>query len=262
MTVPSFLHSFQSEWIKKKGSAAAWLVVIGGFFIPVSVLLAHIIKEFSQPVHPPPPDFWIMLSDECWNSMAVILMPMGIILVTSLIAQLEFKNNGWKQLFTTPQKISTIFLAKYAVIIVMLLQFFFFFNFAILLVGILASWLIFHVPYPQQAFPFIAILKDNAAYFLDCLPIVAFQYLLSIRYKNFLISIGVGFLLVTLSIFAYFYKYSFIDPYAYMGLYYLQGLKNKNLVPPDINIHWLAFGYFILITIVNYILFINRKERD
>ena len=35
-------------------------------------------------------------------------------------------------------------------------------------------------------------LKEDALYFIDCLPIVALQYLISLRFKNFLVPVGAG----------------------------------------------------------------------
>ncbi len=256
-----FLHSFHSEWLKTKRSVASWLVMIGGFFIPFTILIAHILKEHNKPVHAPPKDFWLMIFSECWNPMAIFLMPMGIILTTSLVAQLEFKNNTWKQVFVMPQKISTIFVAKYTVILVMLFQFFFFFNVGIIFIGIFGSMIIFHIPYPHETFPLISILKQNAAYYLDCLPIVALQYLLSIRYRNFLVSVGIGFLLEVITFFAYSFKYGYIHPYSYCGFYYFEQINNRLKVPTGINIHLLAISYFIVFSIINYFLFIRQKER-
>lgn len=63
-----------------------------------------------------------------FSGMAIdgsFLLPMGLILATSLITQMEFRNNTWKQLHTTPQKYSTIFTAKFIVIIGLTLQFLF-----------------------------------------------------------------------------------------------------------------------------------------
>lgn len=37
-----FLQSLSSEWLKRKRTAAAWLVVIGGIFVPSLVVLARL----------------------------------------------------------------------------------------------------------------------------------------------------------------------------------------------------------------------------
>ncbi len=107
--VISFVNSFKSEWIKRKRSAASWLTVIGGFFIP-AIMLAALLLNFDQTYslfHSG--NVWESLFMRSWQSMALFLLPMGVILATSLITQLEFKNNTWKQLHTMPQKLTTVF---------------------------------------------------------------------------------------------------------------------------------------------------------
>jgi hypothetical protein len=42
--ITSFLHSFQSEWLKKKRSLASWIVIIGGFFTPAIIIVARIVN--------------------------------------------------------------------------------------------------------------------------------------------------------------------------------------------------------------------------
>ena len=186
---------------------------------------------------------------------------MGIILSASLIAQLEYKNNAWKQLHTTPQKLSTIFLAKYAVILVMMIQFFILFNIGIFFVGIGPSILLRYVPFPSESFPYLFFLKKNIGFFIDCLPIIALQYLLSIKYKNFLVSIGFGLLLLVASLFALSVKYGYFMPYSYSLFYYMKIMKNASQVPESFNIHWLAFAYFVVFSVVGYIMYVTKKEK-
>src|SRR5579859_4006477 len=101
--------------------------------------------------------------------MAIFLLPIGIILAMSLITQLEFKNNAWKQLHTSPQSFSMIFFTKLAVVIVMLVQFFILFNLGVYLSGVIPYFL-FEVPYPKDPIPFGLLAKDSLFYFIDCLP--------------------------------------------------------------------------------------------
>src|SRR5882762_1655331 len=99
----NFIHSFQSEWLKTKRSAAAWLTLIGGFFIPVIILTDLLLNYKSLPVAYLAPHFWDRHFSKSWQSMAFFLLPVGVILASSLITQLEFRNNAWKQLLVTPQ---------------------------------------------------------------------------------------------------------------------------------------------------------------
>jgi lantibiotic transport system permease protein len=118
-----YIHSLQSEWIKTRRSTASWLVIIGGFFIPLIVIAIRLIKSSRLPAIYKAADFWERTFVQNWQVMAFFLLPMGVILATSLITQLEYKNNTWKQLHATPQLFSIIFFAKLTVIILMMLLF-------------------------------------------------------------------------------------------------------------------------------------------
>ena len=91
-----FLQSLSSEWLKRKRTAAAWLVVIGGVFIPSLVIFARVIESGGLAAANESPRLWEALYARCWQVMGFFLLPIGVILATSLIAQLEFRNNSWK----------------------------------------------------------------------------------------------------------------------------------------------------------------------
>jgi lantibiotic transport system permease protein len=163
-----FIHCFQAEWLKKKRSLASWLVVIGAFFMPAILILIKLIKNSTLKEINLSPKFWENHWMNSWESMAIFLLPLGIILSASLITQLEFKNNTWKQWHTTPQLYSTLFYAKLAVIIVMMFQFFILFNLGIYLSGVLPGLFIEGVPYPPEPIPYMMFLKQNVIFFIAC----------------------------------------------------------------------------------------------
>lgn len=260
MTV-HFVNSFNSEWLKTKRSAASWLVVIGGCFIPLIMLAAAFVNFGSLKKVYDTGTFWQTYNTHCWQFMALFLLPMGVILATSLITQLEYKNNTWKQLYTTPQKLLTIFFTKLAVIVTLMLQFFLIFNIGIYLSGIIPCLLFREIPFPKEPFPFIYILQYNAEFFLDCLPVIALQYLISLHYKNFLVAVGVGMAFLLAALFAVQWEYGYIVPYTYCMLNYLGKEVFESSYFQHINIHFLAVLYFLVFTIAGYILYITKKEK-
>src|ERR1700689_2206816 len=99
----AFLHSFQGEWLKKRRSAAGWLTVAGALLVPVIILIARFIDGGGLATVNRSARLWESLYDRSWQFMGFFLLPMGVVLATSLITQLEFRNNAWKQVCTTPQ---------------------------------------------------------------------------------------------------------------------------------------------------------------
>lgn len=259
----SFINSFQSEWLKTRRSLASWIVIAGGFFTPAIIIIARLIHHEKLALIYASDIFWKMLWGNSWESMAIFLLPMGVVLATSLLTQIEYKNNTWKLLFTMPLNLSTIFFSKLLVIIIMMLQFFILFNAGIYLSAVIPYLLINGVHYPNAQIPYTLFLKDDMFYLIDCLPIIALQYLLSLKYKNFLVAIGIGFMLWIAALASLSWKYSYFIPYTYTMFYYFKGQigGGRRAVIPGINIHIMAIAYFVLITITSYILYITKKEK-
>ena len=251
----AIVNGFTSEWIKKRRSAASWLTIVGGFFIPAIVLIARLDSFKDLAAANASPQLWENIYGRCWQFMAFFFLPMGVILASSLITQLEFKNNTWKQLHTTPQSFTNIYVAKLAVILSMMLQFFILFNIGIYLAAVIPA-LFKGVPYPVESMPIKAILNINAQYFISSLPIIALQYLISLQFKNFLVPVGAGLAMYVAAMFATGWRYTYVLPYSYCALTFLSAKK-----PMPVNIQGWAIGYFIVFTIAGYILYITKKEK-
>ena len=166
--------------------------------------------------------FWTLLWKNSWESMAIFLLPMAAILATSLITQIEFKNNGWKQVHALPIGLATIFFSKLAVVLLMLAQFLVVFNAAIYVSGVVPYLLVSGVPFPKNPIPFQHFLREDLLYFVDILPIVAAQYLISLRFKNFLVPVGAGFVAWVLALGVLRWKFGYLVPYTYCMFNFLK----------------------------------------
>ncbi len=258
----TFINSFQSEWLKKKRSLASWLVVVGAFFTPSIILLSRIKSAGKLSALYVADDFWLKLWNQAWESMAAFLLPIGIILSVSLITQIEYKNNTWKQLQATPQRYLTIFAAKFLVIVIMLAEVFVLFNLGIYLSAVIPALLFKSLPYPSAPIPYLNFLKNNLNFFLDCLPILALQYLISLQFRNFLVPVGAGFVIWFLGVGLLSWEYSYIFPYVHSTLDFLisSGQFGNRKIPP-VNIRLLAIIYFAFFTIASYVLYVAKKDK-
>lgn len=256
----TFINSFQSEWLKKKRSLAAWLVLTGACFTPSIILLVRIKNRAALPTLNLADNFWQKLWTTTWESMAVIMLPVGIILATGLITQLEYKNNAWKQLHTTPQSYTTIFFAKLSVILVMMVELFILFNVGMYLSAIIPSIIFSDVPYPTAPIPYRDFLYGNINYFIDCLPVLALQYLISLQFKNFLVPVGVGFIIWILGLGMVSWQHSHIFPYIHGSIDFLISSGHLKREMP-INLQLLAGIYFVAFTVAGWILYVTKKEK-
>ena len=246
-----FWHSIQSEWMKTKRSAAFWLSVFGGSFVPLIYMIVYFVKGVNIKTLPGNP--WEALMTQAYENIAFFLLPMGVILATSLITQLEYKNNAWKQVHASPQNFITIYLSKFTIIVAILILFFVFFTIAILLAGVLPCWFQ-DGKLPDVSFPVWFILKTNVQFFIVCLPIVGIQYLISLRFKNFLLPVGIGFLGCIGSLIGNSWEYIYLIPYSFPSMQVIP-------LPRTINIYWASTTYFILLMIIGYIIYKMKKEK-
>jgi lantibiotic transport system permease protein len=256
-----FIDSFQSEWLKKKRSLASWLVIAGAFFTPSIIIVARLKNRAALPALYVSDDFWRKAWNQSWESMAVFLLPIGVILATGLIAQIEYKNNTWKQLHTTPQALTTIFFAKLLVILIMLAQVFVLFNAGVYLAAVIPAMLFENVPYPAAPIPWQTFGAANVNFFVDCLPIVALQYLLSLQFKNFLVPVGAGFAIWILGIGLLSWEYSYLFPYNHGVINFLTGTGQFAGRKMPVNIEFLALAYFAAFTLLSWFLYVTKKEK-
>lgn len=259
--IASFSHSFQAEVLKSKRTVAIWLVIAGAFFTPGVIIIARLIHYKNLPALYASPDFWMSLWRSSWESMALFLLPMGIILIVSLITQLEFRNNTWKQLHTLPLTFTTIFFSKLTFVIALLTFYFVLFNIGIYMAALVPYLIVANVPYPPGEFPFNYFLEQDFYYLVDCLPVVALQYLLSLRFKNFLVPMGVGFLLWIGSLGSLSWAYGYFLPYTYDMYTYLKSAERSKAIIPVVNFHAIALVYFIVLTVINYFLYSGKDDK-
>lgn len=237
------------------------MVLAGSLFTPAIVAIVRLIHYRQLPALYAVEGFWQNMWRSCWESMAIFFLPLGAILATSLIAQLEFKSNAWKQVHALPLSAVVIFLAKLGVIVVMLAQFLVLFTGGIYVAGMLPSWLVPGVPSPKGSFAELPLLRENALYFLETLPIVAAQYLLALRISNALIPIGIGFLAWVGALAAVASKLAVWWPYGYTMIHYLRTTPKGAHFATYTELPCLAASFFVLLTAVSYALFVTKNEK-
>ncbi len=247
------IYSLQSEWLKTKRSAASWLCLIGGFFIPLIYLLYFLIKHKSIISTGNDGSVWEMHFQMLLRNMKAFLLPMGVIMASSLITQMEYKNNTWKQLCTTPQSMTTIFIAKFMVIVLMTIKFFLFFTIGVLISGYVPC-LIVNGELPKESLPYMYLIEENFKVFVLCLPIIAIQYLISLNFKNFLVPVGIGLVGLIGTMIGSSWEKIFISPYAFV---FLDAISN----PSNIHIYKVSLVHFVIITGISYWLFLTKKEK-
>ena len=256
-----FIGAFQGEWLKKRRSLASRMIVIGAFFTPAVIVIARLIRYDNLDTVYADPALWQHLWTSAWESMAVFLLPLGAVLFTSLVTQLEFKNNAWKQVHTLPLPFTAIYFTKLAVILIMILQFVLLFTVGVLISGLLPA-LAAGVKVPVVSADLVQqFLKDDFVYFICILPVIALQYTISLFNKNFLVPVGLGFILWVGALSMLSWRYNVGFPYTYVMLKYLHGSGKGVLAVSPGALTFIAAGWFLIITVTGYVLYMLKKEK-
>src|SRR6476620_9059762 len=107
----NILISLRSELLKTTRTASFYITLIGAAVGPVIYLFNLLLDEGEVDAlkNDPLNTLFKILSE--MNGTA--LFPLFVILICTLLPQIEYRNNTWKQLFAAPQTKGTVFLAKF-----------------------------------------------------------------------------------------------------------------------------------------------------
>jgi hypothetical protein len=170
-------------------------------------------------------------------------------------------NNTWKQVFASPQSFGDIFFSKYLVILFMVFFLFFMFNFFMFGSAILANLINNKYSFFDHSVPWLNLLKMNLKTFVALLGIISIQYWLSLRFKNFIIPIGIGLALLIAGLILSDWKH--IDKWPYIfPLLSFASAGSRAIRPLFFQNHeFNSIGYFVLFTILGLLDMRYRKER-
>jgi len=247
--------SVRAEIIKTKRSASFWLSILGATVIPLIFFLAYILKPAEAYSNT-----WGIHFLQGWQVFNAFLLPMFVILICSLIPQIEYKNSAWKQVFASPQTIGNIFFSKYLTILIMILFLFFVFNILMVLSAVVPNLFFRKYTFLSNSIDWMQLVRLNLKTFISLLAIISFQYWLSLRFRNFIVPIGIGLGLLVTSLILYQLRWEHIYkvPYAFPVLT-MEGIRE-----PDFklqNHEWNAIAYFIFFTLLAFLDMRFRKER-
>jgi hypothetical protein len=256
----SLAISFRSEMLKTRRTSAFWMSIIGAAFIPAIFLLVYLTRpDKAIPNLQLAP--WAIHLMQGWQSLSTFLFPMYIIMICALIPQLEFRNNSWKQVWASPQTTGEVFFAKYLSIHAMILLFFVSFNLLMIGVAVFINLVNPKFPFFDHALDLKALLRLSLKTYVSVLSISAIQYWLSLRFKSFVGSVGVGLALLIGALIAAGFGWEHTDkiPYAYPMLTLKSMMKTGE---PLLSKHeWYALGYTAFFLVLGFLDLRFRKER-
>jgi hypothetical protein len=256
----SFILSMQAELLKTKRTASFWLSIAGAAFIPAMLLIGMFTGDDASKAALLK-DPWTKFFNMGWEILAVFVLPMYIILVSTLLTQIEYRNNTWKQVFASPQSLGNIFFSKFLTIHVMIVFCFLLFNLFMILAAITANVFNPKFNFLHTSINREMLLKLNLKSYISILGMSAIQYWLSLRFKNFVAPMGIGLALVIAGIVAMIVRWAHIYKYPYpfpMLTYYLVQKKGRPLLE---NHELNSVGYLVGFVLIGFFDMKTRKEK-
>jgi hypothetical protein len=247
--------SLRHEILKTKRTAAFYFALIGASVVPF-ILLINIISEglpekgkSSQD----PINFIFHLSSQMTG---LVILPFFVILVCTLLPQLEYKNSTWKQVLSSPQTKENVFSAKFLNIHLLILFFLVASHLFIWLVILATHFILPELSVLNQPFNFYKVLADNANSYVAITALTAIQFWIGLRSKNFIVPIAIGlaaWLGGTLMVFEYHSPAALYFPYSFHAIS-LSEFKDRLL-----QVEWTSVGYAFVILLLGFWDFKRRR---
>lgn len=255
----SLLISLQSESVKIKRSSVFYLCFIVAAIVPLILFFdvgtpsddnTEIAKQMSM-------DKYFGMGQQVFN---FIFLPLFIILISTLLIQIEYRNNSWKQVLTSPQKIINVILSKF--ITLHLLVVLFIASFVIL---ILTGAFILDLIHPdlfKKDFSLQKVLLSNYVAYVSIIGLSSVQFWLALRFKNFIAPLAIGFcfwIIAPLMLFSL--DWSFADRYPYSFPILLSEMSEMKTKPDVPFLQILSMGYGLLFLVLAFVEFKVRKVK-
>jgi len=259
MSIGTFFHVVSSEWLKQRRSLALPVVIGSACFVPAIIFLSRFRQIDALPALHRAPRFWEGLWRQSWEAMALMILPMAIMLLASLLAQVEYRSNAWKQVHAAPVPLTIVFAAKLTVLLTLVAALIACFNAGIYMSAALPAVLFSSVPMPAAPDVRYFAARD-LRFFVDALPIVALQFVLAIVFRSFLTPLGIGMAMWIFSVGTLSWRYSWIVPYSAATLDYLKVEYQRTLALPA-SPSVIAGGYFFVFTVVGFVIYARKRDR-
>lgn len=116
--------------------------------------------------------------------MIMVLNMFGIIVAACMIYNMEFKGNAVKKMYMLPMSVPGMYLCKFLILTVLLLAAIALQNLALMKIGM--------TDLPQGSFEMNTLIRFAAYSFITSMPVLSFMLLISSRFENMWVPLGVG----------------------------------------------------------------------
>ncbi len=238
----NFIISLRAEFLKTKRTSLIYFTLLAAVFVPVIMLLDNLDGTPSENMKKTDP-FWAFYS-EGWMYIAFLILPMFIVLTSTLLLQIEHRNNTWKQVLASPQLFTSILVAKFLVLQVFIILMLFAHNLLMLAAAVPIDFFNPDLRILSNLNDWEKVLLVNARTYFAALGVSGLQFWLALRFRNFIPSLGIGIVLCIMSplLVFEFNLESILDKFPF-ALSILVNVPRFKAI--SVGIQWLSVGYMV-----------------
>ena len=175
------MRTFIIELRKEKRTGVIPLMLAVGIFGAAYAFVNFIVRKdtlLNLPLAP----MDVLLTQ--LYGMIMVLNMFGIIVATCMIYNMEFKGNAVKKLYMLPVSVPKMYLYKFLILTILLLIAITLQNLALIKIGM--------TDLPQDTFELPTLIRFAAYSFITSMPVLSFLLLISSRFENMWIPLGIG----------------------------------------------------------------------
>lgn len=253
LTIPA---SFRIEVLKIRHTAAVWLTLVGALFAPTILVIGYLSKPEVGYVGANV-NAWDLFIGRTWQTEIAVFIPFYVVLINSLIVNIEHRSNTWKYVFTQPFSKASVWIGKLLLIQSLIVLHFLIFNSLTLVAGGILALIDPKYGFANHGPSLGIVLKFIAKTFIATLGVSGIHYWLATRIKNIIVPIGIALMGIVLSSLLIQQQWKYIDwfPYAYPLLSFR---KSEGFL---IQHEWISLGYFIVLNTLGYLDISRRNMR-
>jgi len=246
--------SIRAELFKTKRTASLYLTLVIAAVVPFIFLLDATVDGISPENRS---SIFSKMFSEGFKMTGFVMLPLFIVLISTLLPQLEYKNNAWKQVLTSPQTKGNVYLAKFINIHLLILLFLVANQLFMLLSAIALHFMEPSFNVLNQPLHIYDVLVNILNSYATLLAFSTIQFWLGLRFKNFIVPLAIGismWFVGSMLVLEFKSGFSIYFPYSFHVYSVFPKIKHQlNAV------EWTSGAYAVAFLLLGFIDFKTRK---
>ncbi|GAB3233694.1 hypothetical protein GCM10027346_21950 [Hymenobacter seoulensis] len=257
-------RSLSADTLKLRRTAALRLALLSGAF---PVLITFLIFFFKgHVILKAGGDPWPQFISMAWQTAGTLLLPLFVVLLTSLVVNIETKATAWKHLYAQPVGRGAVFGSKLLLILALNAVSLVLFVALLFGAGGLLILLRPKLGFQSYSLPMEAVSWMLVRTFVATLGLLAVQYIVSLYWRSFVVPVGVGMGAVVATIALLSWEHVDKIPYS-SPLATTMAMKAAKLggleVAHELAKHeWYSLAWFGGVLLLGYVLLYRRNATN